>query len=84
MVDLQRHAEELAEKYVFLTDAPATDPDGNETLIRFDRATKTQYVSSQDAKGEATGWSAWYEGDRWVAKTVEKTASKKKPASAKT
>ena len=84
VVDLQRHAEELAEKYVFLTDAPATDPDGNETLIRFDRATKTQYVSSQDAKGEATGWSAWYEGDRWVAKTVEKTASKKKPASAKT
>lgn len=66
--DLVRHADELDPKYAFLAKAPEADPKGRKTIVRFDRKAKEQYVSSEDAKGEPSGWSARYDGRQWVAK----------------
>ena len=70
-------------KYDFLMTAPAEDSDGLDTVIRYSRKTKEQYVQSE-VEGKATGWKAFYEGNKWsvtekaAAKKPKKKASKKK------
>ena len=66
--DLVRHASELDPKYAYLATAPEVDGKGRKTIIRFDRKAKEQYVSSEDAKGEPSGWSARFDGRQWVVK----------------
>ena len=53
-------------KYQFLLKAPVSDPEGNETVIRYSRKTKEQYVRSEN-DGKPTGWSAFYNRGKWVA-----------------
>ncbi|MEY0891494.1 hypothetical protein AB7187_21100, partial [Providencia rettgeri] len=65
--ELQRFRERLPEKLAYLADAPAKDPEGNPTVVRFSRKTKQQYVSS-DKNGKATGWSAFYVDGKWEVK----------------
>ena len=62
--ELQRFSDRLPEKLKYLAEAPATDPEGNKTLVRFSRKTKQQYVSSEK-EGKATGWSAFYIEGKW-------------------
>ncbi|GLR09222.1 DNA topoisomerase I subunit omega [Mixta theicola] len=62
--ELQRFRDRLPEKLRYLADAPATDDQGNKTLVRFSRKTKQQYVSSEK-EGKATGWSAFYVDGEW-------------------
>ncbi|ORM73954.1 DNA topoisomerase I [Pantoea wallisii] len=62
--ELQRFADRLPEKLKYLADAPAVDPEGNKTLVRFSRKTKQQYVSSEK-DGKATGWSVFYIDGKW-------------------
>ncbi|ORM69985.1 type I DNA topoisomerase [Pantoea rwandensis] len=62
--ELQRFADRLPEKLKYLAEAPAADPEGNKTLIRFSRKTKQQYVSSEK-EGKATGWSMFYIDGKW-------------------
>ena len=62
--ELQRFRDRLPEKLRYLADAPATDDNGNKTLVRFSRKTKQQYVSSEK-EGKATGWSAFYVDGKW-------------------
>ncbi|ORM55212.1 DNA topoisomerase I [Pantoea conspicua] len=62
--ELQRFSDRLPEKLKYLAEAPATDPEGNKTLVRFSRKTKQQYVSSEK-EGKATGWSAFYIDGKW-------------------
>ncbi|MCE0491522.1 type I DNA topoisomerase [Pantoea sp. Mb-10] len=62
--ELQRFADRLPEKLKYLAEAPASDPDGNKTLVRFSRKTKQQYVSSEK-DGKATGWSMFYIDGKW-------------------
>ena len=66
--DLVRHAAELDPKHAYLTKAPVADPKGRKAIIRFDRKAKEQYVSSEDAKGDPSGWSARLVGGKWVEK----------------
>lgn len=79
--ELLPHKDEIDPKYTFLFTAPTEDNKGNKTLIRFSRKTKEQYVQSEIEK-KATGWKAFYEGDKWVItkppKKVTKKAAKKK------
>ncbi|KFK94508.1 MULTISPECIES: type I DNA topoisomerase [unclassified Serratia (in: enterobacteria)] len=63
--ELQRFKERLPEKLRYLAEAPATDAEGNKTMVRFSRKTKQQYVSSEK-DGKATGWSAFYVDGKWV------------------
>lgn len=73
--DLVRHKEKIDPKYQFLTEAPVEDNNGNLTVVRFARKTKTHYVMSE-IDGKATGWSAHFENGRWVEKVDEKAAKR--------
>ncbi len=65
--ELLPHKDEIDSKYRFLMSAPASDPDGNPTIVRFSRKTKQQYVMSEK-DGKASGWSAFYKDGKWQAK----------------
>ncbi|HET8904871.1 MAG TPA: topoisomerase DNA-binding C4 zinc finger domain-containing protein, partial [Saccharospirillum sp.] len=71
--ELAAHADELPEKYQYLTKAPKKDDEGRPTVIRFSRKTKEQYVMTENEDGKASGWKAFYQGKRWV---VEEKAGK--------
>ncbi|WP_127555431.1 type I DNA topoisomerase [Saccharospirillum alexandrii] len=71
--ELVAHADELPEKYLYLTKAPKKDDEGRPTVIRFSRKTKEQYVMTENEDGKASGWKAYYQGKRWV---VEEKAGK--------
>ena len=62
--ELQRFNDRLPQKFAYLTEAPAADPAGNKTLVRFSRKTKQQYISSEK-DGKATGWSMFYIDGKW-------------------
>ncbi|MBC3764659.1 type I DNA topoisomerase [Neptunicella marina] len=74
--ELARFRDRISEKFYYLADAPQQDPDGNKTLVRFSRKTKQQYVMSEDDNGKSTGWSAWYQDNKWVVD--DKRKGKKK------
>ncbi|BDH45670.1 DNA topoisomerase 1 [Salmonella enterica subsp. enterica serovar Choleraesuis] len=63
--ELYRFRDRLPEKLRYLADAPAQDPQGNKTTVRFSRKTKQQYVASEK-DGKATGWSAFFVDGKWV------------------
>ncbi len=83
--ELARFRDRISPKFYYLADAPQEDPDGHDTIVRYSRKTKQQYVMSEDANKKATGWSAWYQDGKWVAddKRKPKTGTKKKAASKK-
>lgn len=80
--ELHRFRDRLPDKLRYLADAPLEDPDGNKTMVKFSRKTKQQYVASENEKGKASGWSAWFKDDKWVEEKAKK-APAKKPASKK-
>lgn len=67
VADLIRHKEALDPKYRHLTKAPESDPDGNPTIVRFSRKTKTHYIGSmRDQK--MTNWILVWDGKGWSSK----------------
>ncbi len=85
--ELVRFKDRISPKFVFLTDAPTEDKEGNKAAIRFDRKIKEHYVRT-DKDGKATGWSARFESGKWIEhlpakKKPKKKAVKKKPAKKK-
>ena len=58
------------------------DPDGNLAVVRYSRKNKSQYVMTE-VDGKATGWTAHYEGGKWVEEAKKKAAPKKKAAAKK-
>lgn len=71
--ELIPHKSEIDPKYHYLLKAPVKDPDGNPAVLRFSRKTREQYVQSE-VDGKPTGWSAFYEGGKWVARTSKAKA----------
>nr|WP_136249501.1 type I DNA topoisomerase [Ningiella ruwaisensis] len=74
--ELARFKDRISPKFYYLADAPQQDPDGNDTIVRFSRKTKQQYVMSEDSKQKATGWSAWYQNGKWIADDKRKDSKK--------
>ncbi|SFG61492.1 type I DNA topoisomerase [Neptunomonas qingdaonensis] len=74
IIELLPHQAEIDPKYSFLFSAPKRDSEGNETIVRYSRKTKEQYVMTE-VNGKATGWRAFYQGNAWV---VEEPKTKKK------
>ncbi|WP_194757341.1 type I DNA topoisomerase [Aliidiomarina indica] len=77
--ELQRFKDRLPEKFHYLTEAPAEDNQGNDTLVRFSRKAKNQYVMSEE-NGKATGWVANYVNGQWQVdegKSASKTSARK-------
>ena len=64
-------------KYLYLTEAPPKDADGNPSIIRYSRKTKESYVMSE-VDGKATGWKAYYKNGNWEEELPKKKASKTK------
>ena len=63
--ELQRFKDRLPEKFIYLTQAPNKDPDGNPSIVRFSRKSKQQYVTSE-VNGKSTGWVMQYIDGKWV------------------
>lgn len=63
--DLQSVADKLDEKHRYLLQAPAQDPEGNKSMLRFSRKTKEQYVVTEK-DGKPTGWQAFYHDGKWT------------------
>ena len=66
VAELLPYKDQIDEKYQFLLTAPVKDPNGLETIIRYSRKTKEQYVRSEE-DGKPSGWSAFYNSGKWVA-----------------
>jgi DNA topoisomerase I len=63
--ELIRFKDRLPEKFIYLTQAPTEDPDGNKTIVRFSRKNKVQYIGSE-LNGKTTGWMLHYVDGKWV------------------
>ncbi len=70
--ELARFRDRISPKFYYLADAPAKDPDGNKSVIRYSRKTKQQYVMTENAAGKASGWSAWYTDGKWQVEDKRK------------
>lgn len=65
VAELKRFKDRLPDKFIYLTEAPANDPEGNEAIVRFSRKNKVQYVTTE-VKGKSTGWVMNYIDGKWV------------------
>jgi DNA topoisomerase-1 len=83
VTELLAHKEEIDPKYDFLFSAPVKDKQGNPAIVRFSRKTKEQYVMSE-VEGKASGWTAYFEGSRWVQSEPKAKAKAKKATKAAT
>tara|TARA_R110002072_G_scaffold24747_3_gene83693 strand:+ start:32410 stop:35088 length:2679 start_codon:yes stop_codon:yes gene_type:complete len=84
VTELLAHKDEIDPKYDFLFSAPVKDKAGNPAIVRFSRKTKEQYVMSE-IEGKASGWTAYYEGNKWIQSEPKAKKAKKatKASSAK-
>ena len=73
--ELIPHQNEIDPKYQFLMKAPASDPDGRRSLVKFSRIEKQHYVASEIERGKASGWRADYDesAGQWVEKVTTKS-----------
>jgi DNA topoisomerase-1 len=62
--ELLPYRNEIDKKYLFLLEAPVKDADGRDTVVRYSRKTKEQYVRSEK-DGKPTGWNAFYSNGSW-------------------
>jgi len=74
--ELLPHQNEIDPKYAFLMRAPAEDPQGRRTLVKFARKTKEHYVMSEE-DGKPSGWRADYINGKWVESESSSTKKKK-------
>ncbi|HAK52539.1 MAG TPA: type I DNA topoisomerase [Gammaproteobacteria bacterium] len=76
--ELIPHQNEIDPKYLFIAQAPAKDPEGRRSLVKFARKTKEHFVMTENDKGKPSGWRADYVDGKWVESQKEsrKKASK--------
>ncbi|MDO4429890.1 MAG: type I DNA topoisomerase [Lonepinella koalarum] len=67
VAELALYRDRLPEKLQYLADAPKTDPEGNEAIIRFSRKEKRQYVTSEK-NGKQTKWIVHFVDGKWQSK----------------
>src|SRR5690606_20623410 len=77
--EVQSVRDQLEEKHRYLADAPAQDPAGNPSVLRFSRKSREQYVQTE-IDGKPTGWYAFYRDGAWQE---EGGVNEKKPAAKK-
>ena len=83
VLELKRFRDRISPKFYYLADAPVADPDGLETVVRFSRKTKENYIRSE-VDGKPTGWTGLYVNGKWeITDKRKKTepGKKKKVAS---
>jgi DNA topoisomerase-1 len=80
--ELLPHRSEIDPKYHFLLDAPAEDPEGNPSIIRYSRKSAEHYVQTE-VDGKPSGWRASYKDGAWVESGAEGPEAKAPKAKAK-
>ena len=78
VAELYRFKERLPDKLRYLADAPMQDDEGNQSIVRYSRKTKQQYVMTENDQGKASGWSAWFTNGKWLAERKETKKRKAK------
>lgn len=63
--ELIRFKDRLPKKFIYLTEAPTEDPDGNKSIVRYKRKDKRQYITSEK-DGKATKWSLDFIDGKWI------------------
>ena len=63
--ELLPHQNEIDPKYQHILKAPAKDPSGRRTLVKFARKTGEHYIMSEKDDGKPSGWRAEYQGGAW-------------------
>ncbi|MFT5122531.1 MAG: DNA topoisomerase-1 [Kiritimatiellia bacterium] len=79
VAEILPHKGELDPKFLYITEAPVADPEGNPTTLRYSRKTKEQYLATEK-DGKATGWVAKFRNGLWIG---EYTKGPKKKAAPK-
>ena len=78
VAELKAHSNELDPKFGYLLAAPDQDPDGNPTIVKFSRKTRSQFVVSEK-NGKPTKYALFYRDGSWAPSTTSsKTPAKKK------
>ena len=67
--------DQLTDKFKYLISGPKEDNEGLDTILRFSRKTKEQYVTTE-IDGKATNWRAYYQDGRWVEDIGKTPATK--------
>ncbi len=80
VAELKQFKDRISDKFKYLAEAPVADEEGNETVVRFSRKTKQQYVMALDEKGNSTGFLAFYKDGKWEVDVPEKKTTKKATA----
>ncbi|WP_028025214.1 type I DNA topoisomerase [Enterovibrio calviensis] len=62
--ELARFKDRIPEKYQYLADAPAQDPDGRKAVVRFSRKSKENYVRTEE-EGKPSGWTGLLIDGKW-------------------
>jgi DNA topoisomerase-1 len=71
VLELQQFKDRIPAKFHYLTEAPSHDDEGRETIVRFSRKQKEQYVMSEE-NGKPSGWVALYKQGKWQVETAKK------------
>jgi DNA topoisomerase-1 len=71
LVEILPHKQQLDQKYLFLLSGPASDPEGNDSIVRFSRKTKEHYLMTE-VDNKATGWRAHYIDGHWQQTLAKK------------
>ncbi len=77
--ELVAHRDLLPPKLAYLADAPQQDNEGHDTVVRFSRKTKQQFVSAV-TYDKQSDFMAFYKDGKWEVaetKTAKKTTTKK-------
>src|SRR5690554_222628 len=74
--ELIPHKDKLPEKYRFIADGPVKDNQGFPVQVRFSRKNKEQYLMTENDKGKATGWRAYYVDGKWQIEAPKSAKSK--------
>ncbi len=76
--ELKAHSNELDPKFAYLLAAPEADPDGNPTIVKFSRKTRSQFVVSE-MDGKPTKYALFHRDGKWTQPPpASKTRPKKK------
>ncbi|MBQ9273841.1 MAG: type I DNA topoisomerase [Succinivibrio sp.] len=81
--ELYRFQDRLPEKFRYLAQAPQTDPEGNETVVRFSRKLQQQYVAAVK-DGKPTGFNAFYNEEKGQWEVAEGKSAAATTRSSKT
>jgi DNA topoisomerase-1 len=75
--ELAQYKERISPKFHYLADAPAHDPDGRPSVVRFSRKSKENYIRSE-IDGKPSGWTGLFIDGKWVITDKRKKPKKEK------